>query len=49
MLNAQVAAWILTILFVIDCITGIVKATSKSNSAICGAIIANVIQIYLYY
>lgn len=49
MLNAQVAAWILTILFVIGCITGIVKAARKSNSAICGAIIVNVIQIYLYY
>ena len=49
MLNAQVAAWILTILFVIGCITGIVKAARKSNSAVCGAIITNVIQIYLYY
>ena len=49
MFNAKVAAWILTILFAIGCITDIVKAARKSNRAVCVSIIANVIQIYLYY
>lgn len=49
MLNAQVAAWTLTILLVLGCIVNIVRAARKNNSAVFGSIIADAIQIYLYY
>lgn len=49
MLNTQVAAWILTILLVLGCIINTVKAARKNNSAVFGSIIADAIQIYLFY
>lgn len=49
MLSTKIAAWILTILLITGCISNIVKAARKNNSAVCSAIIANAIQIYLYY